>query len=126
MNVKFVFMLLFYAMLLFYYTAAAADPLPPPVIRWKPVQQPPAHLFGLHLAQDALIAKARETIRGWRGKLEALVAEHEALAGDVGPAAALSPQSPKARRPACAPRRPACPVGALPLREPPGLRGRLH
>ena len=46
--------------------------------------------------QDALIAKTRETIRGWRGKLEALVAEHEALAEDVGPAAAVSPQSPKA------------------------------
>ena len=53
-------------------------------------------MFGLRLAQDALIAKTRETIRSWRGKLEGLVAEHEALAGDVGPAGTLSPQSPKA------------------------------
>lgn len=81
--------------MLCYCSAAAAAPLPPPPrgplgslteISGSPV----------HLAQDALIAKTRETIRGWRDKLEALVAEHEALAGDVGPAGALSPQSPKA------------------------------
>ena len=34
--------------------------------------------------------------RAEMAELEALVAEHEALAEDVGPAAAVSPQSPKA------------------------------
>lgn len=66
------------------------------MVRGKSLQKLPAHMFGLRLAQDALIAKTRETIQGWRGKLEGLVAEHEALAGDVGPAGTLSPQSPKA------------------------------
>ena len=42
------------------------------------------------------MAKTRDSIHSWRGKLETLVAEHEAVAEDVGLGDALSPQSPKA------------------------------
>lgn len=42
------------------------------------------------------MVKTRTSIKGWRNKLENLVAEHDALVMDLGPGEALTPQNPKA------------------------------